>query len=94
MLTPKEVEHIASLARLNLSEVEIQKYAKQLSSLLDYAEMLKEVDTKNVKPIAQITGLNNVKRDDIVNSQDLSDELIACTPQGIELGQVKVKRVL
>lgn len=93
MLTPEEVRYIANLARLNLSEEEVQKYAKQLSSILDYAEILKEVDTENVKPISQITGLNNVKREDVVNAQGLSDELIGCTPQGVEQGQVKVKKV-
>ena len=93
MLTPEEVRYIANLARLNLSEEEIQKYSKQLSSILDYAEILKEVDTENVKPIAQITGLSNVKRENKVDPQGLSDELISCTPQGVEQGQVKVKSV-
>lgn len=94
MLTKDEVKHIAKLARLNLTEDEIEKYAKQLSGILDYFEVLKEVDTEKVKPIAQITGLENVKRVDEVEVQGLSDELIACTPQSVELGQVKVKKVL
>lgn len=93
MLTPEEVRYIANLARLNLSEEEVKKYAKQLSSILDYAEILKEINTDNVKPIAQITGLINVKREDIVNPQDLSAELINCTPQNVEHNQVKVKNV-
>ncbi len=93
MLTPDEVRYIANLARLNLTEEEVQKYSEQLSSILNYVEILKEIDTENVKPIAQITGLSNVKRKDSVSSQKLSEELIKCTPQGIEQNQVKVKSV-
>ena len=93
MLTTEEVKHIARLARLRLSEEEVQKYAKQLSSILEYMEMLKEVDTKNIKPIAQITGLNNIKRADEVNPQNLSKELLACSPQAKEQNQLKVKNV-
>ncbi len=93
MLTQEEVCYIANLARLNLSKKEVEKYAKQLSSILDYAEILKEIDTENVKPIAQITGLNNVKREDIIDSQGLSEELIKCTPQETEQEQIKVKSV-
>lgn len=93
MLTQQEVRYIANLARLNLSEQEVAKYAKQLSSILEYVEILKEIDTENVKPIAQITGLKNVKRADLVEPQGLSEELIKCTPQGVEQGQVRVKSV-
>jgi len=93
MLTPEEVRYIANLARLNLTEEEVQKYSKQLSSILDYVEILKEIDTDNVKPIAQITGLSNVKREDKVDSQGLSEELIKLTPQSVEQDQIKVKSV-
>lgn len=93
MLTNTEVKKIAKLARLNLSDAEIQKYAQQLSSILDYFEILKEVNTENVKPIAQITGLKNIKRPDEINSQGLSEALIKCTPQSVEQNQVKVKSV-
>lgn len=93
MLTPEEVRYIANLARLNLSTEEVEKYAQQLSSILDYVEILKEVDTEKIKPIAQITGLKNVKRKDTIIPQNLSEELIKCTPQAVEQGQVKVKSV-
>lgn len=64
MITKKEVEHIAKLARLGLSEAEKEKYSKELSGILDYMEKLNEVKVKNVEPTAQITGLENIFRKD------------------------------
>ena len=69
-LTKKEVEHIALLARLGLTEAEKEKFALQLSSILDYVEQLKEVDTKGIEPTAQVTGLENVMRKDKIESCD------------------------
>lgn len=60
----KEVEHIAGLARLGLNEKEKEKLSRELSGILDYFEKLKEVDTKNIEPTAQVTGLTNVFRED------------------------------
>ncbi|MCX6758549.1 MAG: Asp-tRNA(Asn)/Glu-tRNA(Gln) amidotransferase subunit GatC [Candidatus Nealsonbacteria bacterium] len=50
MLSKEETEHIAGLARLGLGEEEIERYQKDLSSILDYIEKLKEVDTGDIKP--------------------------------------------
>lgn len=68
-LTNKEVEHIAHLARLGLSEKEVEKYANQLSSILEYVNQLKEVNTEGVIGTAQVTGLENVTRADEVQVQ-------------------------
>jgi aspartyl-tRNA(Asn)/glutamyl-tRNA(Gln) amidotransferase subunit C len=64
MITKKEVQHIAGLARIGLSEKEVEKYSKNLSSTLDWVEQLKEVDVTGVEPTAHITGLENVTRED------------------------------
>jgi aspartyl-tRNA(Asn)/glutamyl-tRNA(Gln) amidotransferase subunit C len=64
-LTNTEVLHVAKLAKLNLSEEEIEKFTTQLSSVLDYINELNEVDTSNIEPTSQTTGLENVKRDDV-----------------------------
>ena len=63
-ITKKEVEHVASLARLGLSEKEKDKLSRELNGILDYFEKLKEIDTKNIEPTAQVTGLTNVFRKD------------------------------
>lgn len=60
----KEVEHIAKLARLGLSEPEKKKYSKELSEILDYMGKLNEADTKNIEPTSQATGLRNILRKD------------------------------
>jgi len=68
MLTIKEVEHIAELARIGLSQAEKEKMTIELSSILDYVGKLKELDTKNVTVTSQVTGLINVSSEDGVES--------------------------
>lgn len=80
MLNKKEIEHIASLARLGLEEKEKDKFKEQLSQILDYVKQLQKVDTKGVEPIAQITGLENVEREDKVESGDFKEKLLKLAP--------------
>lgn len=76
-LTRDQVLHIAKLARLELTPEEVDKMTKELSSILGYIEMLNEVDTAAVEPTAQVTGITNALRDDIVvPSQAKPDELL------------------
>lgn len=90
---------MAALARLGLTETEIVKFQTQLSGILDYVEQLNEVNTDNVMPTAQVTGLTNVMREDKVLRSDapgsLADpeKLLACSPLPIEKNQIKVKSV-
>lgn len=65
-LSPTDVRHIAKLARLTLSDAQVTKFAKELTSILDYVDVLKEVDTSAVEPTAQVTGACNVLREDAV----------------------------
>lgn len=69
-LTKKEVLHIASLAKLNLTESEVKKFTPQLSKIVDFVSQLSEVDVDDVEPTSQTTGLENIYRDDVVNSGD------------------------
>ena len=64
MLSDKEVQHIATLARIKLSEREQEKFRKDISSVLDYIDTLKRVETKHVEPLYQVTGLVNATRPD------------------------------
>lgn len=64
MISIAEVEHVALLSRLDLSDEEKRMYAEQLSSILEYAGMLDELDTTNVPPTAHVLPLNNVFRED------------------------------
>ena len=80
-LSKEEVEHIATLARLRVTEEEKEKYSEQLSGILGYVEKLSAVDTANIEPTSQVTGLTNVMREDEVIESGISDELVACAPQ-------------
>lgn len=59
-----DVNHVAKLANLPLSDKEKGKFEKELSQTLDYVSQLEEIDTKNVEPTSQVTGLENVTRED------------------------------
>ncbi len=80
-LSPDLVRHIAKLARLDLSEAEVEKFSKELTQILGYVDMLGEVDTKNVAPTAQVTGQTNVLRPDEVRQGGANpDDLLAQSP--------------
>lgn len=93
-LTKEEVKHIALLARLGLTEEEIEKFAGQLSAILDYVKQLEEVDTEAVLPTAQVTGLENVMADDAINQAgaEVREELLKLAPER-EDNLVKTKSV-
>ena len=59
-LNQKQIQHIANLARLELTEEELKKYSNQLSDILSYINQLKEADTTNVEPTAQVTGMEKM----------------------------------
>lgn len=92
-LSRDEVRKIARLARLGLTDDEVEKFSKQLSDILSYAKMIDEVDTSGVEPIAQITGLTNVTFKDEVSSCENSDELLRCSPNPIKNHMIQVKSV-
>ena len=71
-LSLEEVEHIAKLSRLELTDDEKKLYQNQLSSVLEYVGQLDEVDTQDVVPTANITGLKNVFREDIAQEAAIS----------------------
>ncbi len=94
MLDIKEVKHIADLARLELSDQEIHDYRQQLSDILDYFELLNEVDTEDVAPTVQVSQLSNVWREDTVKPWDEAEVKAALSSSELVQGQIKVKKVL
>ena len=61
-----DIEHLAKLARLKLTDAEKELFSKQMGTVIKYIEKLSELDTKNVESTAHVLGLNNVFRDDAV----------------------------
>ncbi|OGI25716.1 MAG: hypothetical protein A3J76_01110 [Candidatus Moranbacteria bacterium RBG_13_45_13] len=64
MLSKSEVQKIANLARIEITDEEAEKYSKELSDILGFVEKLNEADTVGIEPIAHITGARNVTRED------------------------------
>lgn len=92
-LSHEEVRKIAKLARLGLTDAEVAKFSVQLSDILSHAKMLGEVNTDNVEPTSQITGLKNVIFRDEVDACGYSEKLIGQTPQQVQDNLIKVKNV-
>lgn len=91
-LSNSEVEHIATLARLRLTEAEKEKYSGQLSGILDYVEKLSAVDTADVEPTTQVTGLTNITRQDDVVESGIGEALVACAPKSSN-GYITVPKI-
>lgn len=87
--------HVAKLAKLELTEAEIEKFTPQLSNVLDHFSELSEVDTKDVEPTSQTTGLEDVYRADELKSENTltQEEAISGTDK-IHNGYFKVKAIL
>jgi aspartyl-tRNA(Asn)/glutamyl-tRNA(Gln) amidotransferase subunit C len=79
-LTIEEVEHIASLARLRLTDDEKSRFREQLSSILDYMAMLRRLDTSAIEPTATVLPLRTVLRPDAVTPSLPAGELLALAP--------------
>lgn len=92
-LSIQEVQHVALLARLNLTEEEKLKYAEQLGSILQYVDKLNELDTEGVEPLDHILPVFNVFREDKVNSGPDREEILANAPL-VEEGQYRVPKII
>jgi aspartyl-tRNA(Asn)/glutamyl-tRNA(Gln) amidotransferase subunit C len=80
MISRADVEHVARLARLGLSDEEIDRMQVQLSSILETIAKLADVDTIQVGPTAQVIALENVMRDDEVRQPMPREAALANAP--------------
>ncbi len=80
-LSREEVFHIARLARLGLTEEDVDKFRVQLSNILDNFDILSQVDTTDVPPTAQSIALQNVMRDDEVTPSLAPEDILANAPR-------------
>ncbi len=77
----EQVQHIALLARVGLSERDLEHFSEQLSQILDYFERLRQVDTEGVPATAHTLTLHNVMREDERQPSADSEEVLANAPQ-------------
>jgi aspartyl-tRNA(Asn)/glutamyl-tRNA(Gln) amidotransferase subunit C len=92
-LSRAKVEHVAELAKLGLTEEEKKKFCEQLSAILEYAEMLQELDTEAIPPTATVLPLQNVMRSDEVAPSYSQQDILANAPDATE-GCFRVRAIL
>ncbi len=80
MIGTKDVEHVAKLARLELTQEETEKYSKQLGEILKYVEQMNEVDTTGIEPMPHAIPVYNVMREDEVKYEQTKEEMMANAP--------------
>ncbi len=93
MLTKEDVLKITKLSRIALNEEEVEKFQKQLSTVLDYVDELKKVDTEGIAEVFEVTGLVNVQREDKVVDHGNREEILSQAPETKD-GYFKVKAIL
>jgi len=92
MISKEQVSHIAKLARLELTKKEIEKMQKELSAILDYFDLLKKAPKPETKQKV-FSGDNCLRKDEVISSHDIKDELISAFPDKKD-DYIKVKSIL
>ena len=92
MISKKDVEHVAKLARLELTEEEKEKFTNQLGDILEYINQLNEVNTENVEPMAHPLPIVNVMREDKIEKYDNLEAMLKNAPEE-EDGYYKVPKI-
>lgn len=92
-ISEKQVEQVAHLARLKLTEPEKQLFAEQLTAILEYSHKLNELNTEMVEPLHHILPVYNVFRKDEARPGTPREEILANAPL-VEDGQYKVPRII
>lgn len=93
-LTREDILKLARLARLQLTDDEVDEYAGELSVILRYVEQLSDVDVTGLLPTNQVTGLVNVTREDEIKSYGYDPMELRKNLPAIENDQIKVKRMI
>ena len=93
-ISKEEIAKVASLSRVEMKQAEIESMQNDLANILDFVSTLDSIDTKEVRPTAQVTGLTDVWREDkVVKSEIDRDTLLSNAPEVLD-GQIKVNKVL
>ncbi len=93
-LNREDVLKLARLARLQLSEDEVEEFSQELTAILQYVEQLQNVDVDGLKPTNQVTGLTNVTRPDEVRDYGYKVEKLLENVPAVKDNQIQVKRML
>jgi aspartyl-tRNA(Asn)/glutamyl-tRNA(Gln) amidotransferase subunit C len=88
-----QVKHVANLARLAITEEEVEKFTKQLDAIITFAEQLNELDTANVEPTYHVLDMKNVFREDIKQEGLPRKEVLKNAPDHQD-GQIRVPAIM
>jgi len=80
-VSPEQVRHIAKLARIAMSDAELERLVPELNNILGWVEQLGEVDTDGVEPLATVVDQKLRLRDDVVNDGNIRDAILANAPE-------------
>ena len=80
-VSPEQVRHIAKLARIAMSDEELDKLVPELNNILGWVEQLGEVDTDGVEPLTAVIDQKLRLRDDVVTEGNIRDEVLANAPE-------------
>jgi aspartyl-tRNA(Asn)/glutamyl-tRNA(Gln) amidotransferase subunit C len=92
-ITKKDVEYIANLSRLTISENEIEEYTKQLSEILEHVNRLQKINTDNVEPMSYAFDIKNIYRED-VNEPSIDNKKVFDAAPSIEKNCFKVPKII
>lgn len=92
-ITIKEVQRVARLARLELSESEKEKFTHQLNDILEAMDKLNELDTENVEPTSHVLAIKNIFKDDEPSESFSLENMLANAPEK-ERGLVSVPKII
>jgi aspartyl-tRNA(Asn)/glutamyl-tRNA(Gln) amidotransferase subunit C len=93
-LTRDDVLKLARLARLHLTDDEVEQFEEEISAILQYVEQLQAVDLEGVEPTYQVTGLKNVTRADVVKNYGMTPAELLKNVPSTEDDHIKVRRML
>jgi aspartyl-tRNA(Asn)/glutamyl-tRNA(Gln) amidotransferase subunit C len=93
-LTREDIVQLARLARLRLSEAEVDAFTQEISAILSYVEQLSAVDTKGLEPTYQVTGLTNVMRKDEPYDYGVDQLGLLKNVPATEQAYIKVERMV
>ena len=94
MITEKDVEHIGSLACIDLKDEETGPFARQFNAILEYFRELDAVDTENVEPTYHVIGLTNVFREDVAADGSLPQDVVLANAPRKDKGFIKGPRIV
>ena len=80
-VSPEQVRHIAKLARIGMSDAEIEAMVPEINNVLGWVEQLGEVDTDGIEPLASVVDQKMRLRDDVVDAGNIRDEVLANAPE-------------